>query len=522
MRLHPISTLFVVFTLSACGGGGGGDSGSGSNPPTTAPASGSYGWTLRSAGAPDNLQHGLSLVHPAQADSEYVIEPVSALVGDVRLVSGGTLDTVNLSASGVKPYALLYIVDGNVRSLSMQANGRMPADQVLRSGSTDACSFQLSGENQGTPAASRYVVTTKGADGKCGTADDGRAEVRLGTSGPEFTVLSANDPPLGVARNAGSLAPNGWIYAKRIDFWNGTPSSVTKRADSNPIVGVLATTENSALVQDATHLSILNFGSGNTVSETPLDATLTAGTWELIGFDADAFYVYNSDSNLALPWKVLKITRGTSPTVSLLAHGTGLVGFSSLGRDVLYLTVLTNTDNHLLRIRRTASDSVESDQSFPVTTTVSVQTGANGQHLLWKVENIRTISVKHTVTIVNEAGSPIYDAGQATPLFPAEAEALDYRRSENRTRFVFAEGHTATRAFSGTRIVSYDTLAGSLTRLGTLPVYGNDFVIASGSAGPGPVGGGFVAHLSGTSYVDPQAFSFDLGKADSLTITTRR
>lgn len=523
----------ALLGLSACGGGGG-DAGSPGTPPTPPPTSGPYAWVLKAQGATDALKYGLSLVHPSAPGAEWVIEVSSAVVSDAKLVSTGTIDAAGLKASALKPYALLYIVGGDVRRVPMEANGTAPATRVQRAQSTSACAFDVDANDHAAPENSRYIVTTAGADGTCDTADDGRAEVKLGTAnGLTFTPIGGA-APLAAFRDTTTLAPRGWIYPKAVTYW-ATDTTVATRTGTEPAFnGLIASTFRAALLDDGTQLSLLDLPAGSAPIENRLAvATTGGGGWCSIGFDAGSVFVYrNTVGSVSLAcgvqptaatWTVLKISR-TTPSASVLAQGTGFVSVASMARTQLYATVIGTSSNALLAISKTAGVALRSD-TLPSSTLATVQTSANDVHQLWRVTNIGSAAITYSIEMIDETGSTLYTTSAGGfPMAVADASDEDFNSSESRTRFVFTDGY-GTRAFSGASVVGYDTTSRSATRFGTLPGsadFGTDFVFASAMGGPGSFLTGFVARSSGGSIqaVGAKVFSFDTGTAASLKYTT--
>ncbi|MBC7995873.1 MAG: hypothetical protein H7Z15_21805 [Rhizobacter sp.] len=531
MKQHHAITLpallALLTALSACGGGDDGDAPT--QAPLANPTSGAYGWTLKASGSTSALKHGLSLVHPSLPDNEYVVEVASEAISDTRLVLRGTVNATQRNASDIQPHALVYIFGGDVRSVPMQANGSSPASQVKRSNTNSACRFVLAANDHAAPDNSRFIVSTGGADGLCGTSDDGRAEVRLSNSATLGYSVLTGDHPLDVARDPVTMAPRGWVYPRQVDLWYAAPGSntITTRAAGTPAVTrVVASTFESALVEDGTQLSVLNFGSGNTVTEVGLGASLTAGTgWQLIGFDANAFYVYdgNPANTFNSPLRVLRITR-INPSATQIATGTGLISVASMGNEVLYLTVFLPAGNQLVGLNKTGG--LRFDTTYPITTKPSVQTGANGRHQRWLVTGVGSPNVTHTIDIVDENGVPLHTAAGGFPMGVAEASTENFNASESRTRFIYAQGFGA-RAFSGANLVSYDSLTDTVRVLGALPgpaEFGNDYVFANATGGPSSFGVGFATRSVAGSYQEQSArvFSYDLGAAGSIRTTTRR
>lgn len=520
----PFLLLAALFTLAGCGGGGGGGSGGGNV--TTYPASGSFGWILKASGATGALRYGLSLVHPAQRDTEYRIELANENVTDARLVSSGTVDAGGLRATSVLPHSLVYIVGGDVRLLPMQANGTAPASRVQRAESTSACRFEFAANDFATPLNSRYIVSSAGSDGVCSTGDDGRAEVRLTSTGAVVYLPIGGDAPLGVVRDPATLAPRGWIYPRTVVLWNntaGTPFDI--RASADPALArVVGNTYRSALVEDSSQLSVFDFSGGTAYTETALGTTLTSGSgWQLIGFDADAYYVYrNAGSSLPSSWTVLRITRA-APVATVLATGNGIVTLSSMGSTVLYLTVFDQTDNRLARIDK--SSGAIADTGVGLTVFPSVQTSANGIHLLWRVTDFGTSAASYAIDFINESGTSLLSRTGGFPISVADAASENFNASESRSRFVYANGYTAGSAFNGATLETYDSATGTARELGALPgsaAFGSDFGFANAIGGPTGVGAAFAARsVGGVVQSDgARVYSFDLGSPNSLTATT--
>ena len=514
-----------LILLSGCGGGGGGSSGStGSN---AYPSSGAFGWILKATGSPGAFSYGLSVVHPSKTDTEYTIEVANSNVSDARLLSGGTVNAGSRQATALQPHSLVYIVGGDVRLLPMQANGSAPASRVQRSGSTSACRFELVAQDAATPLNSRYIVSSAGSDGVCGTSDDGRAEVRLTSGGGVTYTPIGGDAPLGVVRDPSTLAPRGWIYPRSVVLWNGgSGTSFATRAGGAPALArVVANTYRTALGEDSTQLSVFDFSGGTSYTETPLDATLTGGGgWQLIGFDADAYYVYrNASQSLPSTWTLLRITRA-SPVAAVLSTGSGVVALASMGPGFLYLTVFDQADNRLTRIDKSSGSSA--DASFGLNVFPSVQTSANGIQLLWQVTDFDTSAATYAIDFIDETGSTsVLSRAGGYPLGMADAGTEDYDRSESRGRFLYASGYSAAAGFNGATLETYDSATGTSRVLGALPgasEFGSDVGYANAIGGPTPFGLAFAARTVAGSVQSAGArvYSYDLGVANSLRATT--
>ena len=357
-------------------------------------------------------------MHPSQPATEFVVELASSVVSDAVMVSSGTVSSSQLTTTALVPYALVYIVGGDVRIVPMQANGVAPISGVQRAMSTTACQFVAGTEanDYATPENSRFIVSTAGADGQCGTVDDERAEVKLaGAAGLSFAPITG-DAPLGVFRDIATLAPRGWIYPRNAFFWGpGTGTPVVTRGDAEPaIAAVVAATYRQALVDDGTQLSVLDFPSGTTPTQTRLDAGSTAGGgWVGIGFDTNNFYAYrNSSPGIDGTWAVLRVSRAT-PSASMLASGNGLLSVASMGSTQLYATVRGAGVNSLLAISKTSGVPVSTLESTPESTLTSVLTSANGVHELWRVVNVDTAAVSYTIEMIDRPVASCIQAARA-------------------------------------------------------------------------------------------------------------
>lgn len=520
----PFRTLALaaaLTTLAACGGGG---ANSDAAVVTTPPTSGAYGWVLKASGATDALKYGLSFVHPSKPEVEYVIEVARDVVSDARVVSSGSVDAAQLRTTGNQPHALVYIVGGDVRSVPMTADGTAPKLRVQRAQSTSACRFIIEANDYAAPQNSRYIVSTAGADGQCGGADDGRAEVRLAASGAlGYTPLSG-DRPLDVLRDPATLAPRGWIYPRTVSLWSTTPATTiaTRTAPAAAITSVLASSPNAALVADGTRLAVLNF-AGSTVTESALDPVVTAGSaWQPIGFDANNFYAYaETGTTFSSTWKVVKVSR-SNPSASVLATGTGLVTVASAGRNMLYLTVFGQNDNKLIRIPKAGGTPVVA--SSPLTTLTTMTTSASDVHQRWRVTGVGSAAPAYTIDLVDENDATLFSVAGGFPMNLVEASSRNFNAGESRTQFLMARNYD-TRAFGDATLVGYDSAARTDRALGTLPgtvEFGTSPVFAAANGGPGAFGAGFAARSSGGSVQEAGAkvFSFDLGVANSLKFTT--
>ncbi|MEP6502115.1 MAG: hypothetical protein ABJD97_02200 [Betaproteobacteria bacterium] len=532
--LHHVAALAGCTALVACGGGGGSNS---SGVDGTPPASGPYAWVLKAQGPTTSLTYGLSLLHAATPHTEYVVEFGSSVLTDTRVVSSGSVDAAGMKTGTLQPYALLYIVGGDVRRVSLLANGSLPSTQVQRGHSTTACKFLANAEQQSigdavdfaTPENSRFQVSTAGPDGQRGTGDDGSAEVRLSATTGIVVTANTGAAPLGAFRGATTLAPRGWILPRSVVYWGASgaaDTTATTRAAGDPaFVSAVQATPTTALMDDATQLSVLDMTTGSAPVESKLDAATTGGGgWVGIGFDATAFFAYrNAGSGAAARWSIVKVTR-TSPHATVLGSGNGVVSVASMGSTLLYATVLGASDNRLLAVSKSIGVPVTTLETSPLSTLTTVQTSANGIHELWRVVNIDTAALNYAIEFIDESGALLYSTSAGGyPMAAPDATVQRFDTSESRTRFVFANGY-GSRAFGDATLMGYDTAAKATRTFGALPgsvAFGVDTVDANTIGGPGGLMAGFAARsVDGViASTGTQVFSFDFDSASSLAFT---
>ncbi|MFM9917513.1 MAG: hypothetical protein ACKVOX_17050 [Rhizobacter sp.] len=527
--------LSTLIGLSSCGGGGGHDGAL-----TTFPTAGAYGWIVRSFGEHPQL----FLVHRSQPDTAYQISNSGQeAVSSTSVVSSGTVNAGAQQVTAIQPHTLVYIVNEAVRSLRLQADGAAPVSRPPVSGSADACGFGLVANDHANPLNSRLIVSRKGPLGNCSGStrfDDNRplgfSELRFSGNGELVSTILSTSPddaaPVGVLRDTSTLAPRAWLYSDRVVLWNdGTTLRLSPPGtiDSNIVV---AGTDRSAIVRRSGGLSVLEFPSGSTIVETPLNPGITAGTaWDLIGFDIDAFYLrVASVAQDSIAWKVLKITR-SRPVASLLASGTGQLTSVAMGSNLIYAVAQpVGVDQTYTLFRINKAGGLVPQTVFPAGIEPSVQTGAAGVHML-KLRDLtspRTANqnLRTQLQFIDENNNTLYTADQGYPLLPVAADTLNFGRSINITRFVFAANNA--QSYADAMLTAYDTRTRSATELGKLPgaaEYGaaSDLDLATSvNAGPTSTGIGFAAKYSmgAISEAGSKVFSFDLDTPNSLKYTT--
>ncbi|MBC7940585.1 MAG: hypothetical protein H7Z19_12610 [Chitinophagaceae bacterium] len=531
--IHILAVGSAAILLSACGGGdgdSGGAGGGGVSPPgaTAPPTSGAYNWVLKAEGPTSQLKFGLSLVHPTTPGTEWVIEAPNAAVTDAKVVASGTVDASTQTVSALRPFALVYIVGGDVRRVPLQANGSAPKPQAQSSQTSSVCGFVLDAVDHGAPEMSRFIVATAGADGQCNTADDGAAEVRLSNTAPGISVTPISGArPLAVLRDPSTLAPRGWVAATQASFWAPGPGqTVNLRPTANPLLRVVAGTYRTVLAEAASGLSVFDFSGGTSFTESAVAGVGTTG-WQPIGHDAQYFYAYRNSGNETGTWQVLRVLRAGGGA-SVLGGGNGAVSVASLGRDYVYVTVLGVNNNQLARMNKLVpSTTAQILETTPRSTLTTVVTSANDVHQRWRVTGVGTANPAYVLEFFDEAGATLFSStGGGFPLLLAGGNSLNFNASENRSIFVVADRYGA-RAFGNASVVVMDTQARTARTMGALPgtsEFGADFVFASASGGPGSAMAGFAGRsVNGVVQgAGARVFSFDAATASSLKYTSQQ
>jgi len=513
--------------LFGCGGGGGG--GGESEAPPATPSSGHYAWVLRGEGPTDAIRFGLSLIHPDQRDTEIVIELPTDAVTDAKVVATAVVDASSLSTGALQPHALVYVVGGDVRRVPLAANGQAPASRVQRAQTSSACRFALDAPDYATPELSRFIVTTAGADGRCDTADDARAEVRLDAALGLVLSPWSGPAPLAVLRDPKTLAPRGWLTGTEMRLWEpaGAVQVVALRPPADPVQRAVLATHRSVLAESAAGMSVFDFEAGSAFSETALPA-LSGRDWQALGFDATNYYLYRNASGAIFPnWSVARVHRATHG-ITLLASGVGQIVLASAGRDVLYTSVVNAGTFELRQLQKAVAGATQLLASGPLSQSFfSIVGGADDVHMMWQATGLDGTNPSYRVDIVDETGLVLRSGRPGGfSLGLADAQRIRFDRSESRSRFLFAENY-GSRFFSDAMLQSYDGSTRQGIEAGALPgqaEFGADAVFANVVAGPLAPAAGFASRSVGgvLQGEGTRIFTFDPARADSLLLTTRR
>ena len=553
MLLKPTRTSTILVLISSsvlfgCGGGGDATTGSAASsvtpapvtvaPLTPIPSSGNFAPLFKAEGLTAAPRFGISLIHPADRSTEYVIEPPALSVSSPLTLYSGTVDAVNSKVSNLLAHSLLYIAGGDVKRLPLAATGSHPKAALQVAGATNLCDFVVDsfyrpqGTDFGTPLASRYLATTRGVDNLCASADDGQVEISFDAQGKPQTAALPNavalGPVLAVLRDPATLKPSANVHRRAIVVTQ--PSAVVHTlvaATAPPLTKAVAVSVDALIGQQNNRLVFWDI-SGKSVT---LDATITAGTgWESIGFDANNFYVYRNTGGLAtLPtstWKLVKISR-QSPAATLLASGAGYIQNASLGLSSLFVTSANVSGFSLNRLSKatpsapvmlmglfTTQIPLTLASAQGVQLVLNTSTGANGQ---------RNIAIS---VLDEETGKTVYSNPNALPLNVLAGTSLALNETNDAVGFVIAADISATASALGATVISYDAATRTPVVAGRLPSVG-DFGSAVGHAATGGTstnsfGTGTLSALTATAILASprRIFSFEPRVADSIQYTT--
>ena len=257
-----------------------------------------------------------------------------------------------------------------------------------------------------------------------------------------------------------------------------------------------------------------------------MNASTTSGKgWQSIGYDATNFYVHhNSGATSTSTWKIVRISK-TTPSATLLAKGTGYIGSAALGSNSVFATLIASNGYSLAKVDK-ALGTMTAIEGPSTTFNPALLSTNQGSHLLWRTN---VSSAGNTTGLAIEmydevTGNKPYAAIGGVPLGMVNPSTINLAQSENRSRFIFATGVTASRAFSGAGLVTYDAATRLARTLGILPGssdFGNNSAIAATSFEPMSLQGGYVAAVNG-GFVQSSTlkmYTFDLDVTNSLQYT---
>lgn len=543
-RIFHLLVLITTFVLFGCGGGGGSTTPGGvatatdTAAATVIPGSGTFALLFNADGPTTAPRFGISVIHPADRLTEYVIEPATLNLSSPITIYSGTVDAVTSKVSNLSAHSLLYIAGGDVKRLPLAATGASPKAALQVAGATNLCDFVVDsfyrpqGTDFGTPLASRYIATTRGADNICASSDDGQVEISFDAQGKPQTAplpnAAALGPVLAVLRNPATLKPSATVHRRAIVVTQPTAAVITMLAATAPaLTKAVAVSVDALIGQQSNRLVFWDIGGQNVA----LDATITAGTgWESIGFDADNFYVFRNTGALAtLPtstWKLVKISR-QSPAATVLASGTGFIQSASLGLNSIFVTLANVSGFSLNRLAKAAPStpvmlSGPSITQIPATLpsseglqlVLNTSAGANGQ---------RKIGIN---VLEEDTNKTLFSNDNALPFNLLTGTTLALNATNDAVGFVVVGDTSATAGSLGATLINYDAGTRTPVVVGRFPLaadFGSSVgYAANGGTTTNSFGTGTLSALSATAVLTSprRIFSFVPRVADSIQYTT--
>ena len=505
------------------------------------PSSGSFALLLKVEGSTTAPRAGISLIHPADRSTEYVIELPALNIPSPITMYSGTVDVANFKVSNLTAHSLLYIAGGDVKRLPLAATGASPKAGLQVAGVTNLCDFVIDnygrpeGADYGTPLASRYRATTKGGDNFCGTFDDGQVEISFDAQGKPQTAPVPNaatlGPVLAVLRNPATLKPAATVHGRAIALTQPATVYTQLAATAPAMTKAIAVSVDGVVGEQGNRLVFWDF-SGKNIA---LDATITAGVgWESVGDDANNFYVYRNTGTLtaaitlnsptASTWKLVRISK-TSPTATLLASGSGHLAAASIGLSSIFVTT-ANTSGYSLSRYSKAIPGAPVVLQGPSTQITLALASKEGVQLLFNAFTAASGDRITTVSIVEEeSNKTLFSTVGALPLERITGTTLALNSSENAVGFVISAGLSSDIGSLGGSLISYDAATRTWAFNGHMPSpaeFGSRVAfLASGGTSGSNFGTGTLSAISGTTILASprRVFSFDPRVADSIQYT---
>ncbi len=489
----------------------------------TYPTSGAYAWTYTIAGTTASPSYGLAFGHASTPSTSYTVEPASSALSDVFEIDRGSVNATTGVVSAIAPSQLLYIANGVLKQVPLNANGAAPVGVASPNEQSNFfCKFLTSSVDYATPSNSNVVVSTAGPDKVCGTADDGAVVFAFNSSGGLVQSSGTNAAgdvltPIAPLRDPASYAPIGWFDSQGINTGNHEyilyPLQSTVRLVQGTPFAVLATANNV--------LTVVSYTGTATAPTSTTVPSVAACAWNGIGFDGANFYTY-CNSTTDGTYTILKVPySGASATVMLT--GSGAIELATLGLNTVYATIDSNSTLSLQAINKA---TLAIDVLVSSTTIVpTVLTTNTGNDFLWQV-SVNGSTYATSITVLNAALQPTITYPAGFPSAYVAPTTVNLNQSENRSQFLLLSGYTQSGAASGADLINYNTGNAVATTVGTIPSAstfgGTAVVFTSGGGGGGDFLTGFAEGISGTTFEtgDSKAFSFTPDSASSLTATT--
>jgi len=536
MRRTPIvSAILLSLILSACGGGGGGSSAGndpapgGGTPASVWPASGNYVVVLRASGSTTAgaTTTALSLVHRATPQVEYVMDASPAISTLGATLYGGSFAAGTNQFTGVTPVLYVDAPGGMLRTTALAANGARPQQST---GSTQTlCANSLVANDFVNPFNSAILAATPGADGACGTADDGQVMISFSSRGVPRTSNATGF--VGYLRSSSTGAPAYWLMTDSSGAETATPFGSSGTAlvvgigtpgVTNIRYGLVADLSDTLLYTRGGALMALGYATGTLARHTLSPSTGPEG-WKSAGNDATYAYAYLNSSTAQSgsgTWQILAVAR-SDLAVTTIATGAGSILEASALPGTVYATVLGAGGAHVAEV--SAPAGVQSTLWASTTTVTGVEANPGGLNAVFAASSTSATSL----TLIDDQGSTLYSQSPGI-LYGADGDTVDGASGSQVFAGVYVVAPAASTYLGGTPLVRFDGATKTSAVIGTLPSGGAlggstlDPVFVTPMSADRTFGGFHASRLSGTQIESSGSavYTFNPGQANSLVRTT--
>ncbi len=526
-------SCIALAALSACGGGGGSTAPTAATTtpvvPTTPvvqpaagfsvagfPNTGTYQLLINAQGSNTALTTGISLIHPNDRTVEYQIEAPGSALQSYLTMSSGTVDVIARKVSNIQQHSLVYIVGGDAKRMPLQALGTAPKAGVQAAGVSNLCAFTVDtnfatpeGMDYSAPLSSKFYANTKGADGRCGTTDDGQSVISFDASGKPIVeavdmTSSGMGPVVAVFRDLTTLKPTFALKTRGLK--------------------VIVTSLDVGVGETSTGLQMTG------LSVKTLDQSIVGGTgWESAGHDSDYFYLFRNTAPAASfatsTWKVVRISK-VNPTALMLASGAGNLASASMGTNFILGTILTGSGFSLNKFSKTTPGlplvvEQPSANRFIVASALS-----QGIFQVLRTSLVNGVARGVSVEMLDEANNAtIYSRLGAFLFGVIRPDSLLLNSSLNIAGSTFTGDSLGAAGALGSSLIAYNASNRTVTVIGQFP-NAADFGSPTGIALTGVTDGatfatGNLFALSGaTVLASPRrSFSFNPSAAGSIVYT---
>jgi hypothetical protein len=528
-RAPLVHGAMLTLVLSACGGGGS-DTGTSTTNASKWPATGHYAVVLKASGstAAGGTVFALSLVHPSTSQVEYVMDSTAASSNLGLTLYQGTYVAASNQFSALSPIAFVDAPNGTLRTTLLSATGSRP--QQSTGPGVALCPGSVVASNFADPFASIILASSPGADGACGTADDGQVMIGFSSTGaPNATAVTGF---LGFLRSSATGAPSNWLMTSAsgaealAPFGSGGSAFVVG-------IGTPGTTVSYAQVQSlddtilyARNGALMAVGNGDgSIARRTLSTSTGPDGWKSAGNDANYAYAYLNSSTAtsgAGTWRLVAVAR-TGLAVTTLATGAGSVLEASAVPGAVYMTVLNGAGGSFVDKVSAPTGAQTTLWSSPTSIT-AVEANPAGLNTVITVSSGASTAA---VSLIDNQGNSLYSQNPGLA-YGADSDAIDAASGFELFAGVYVVPLSSTTYMGGEPLIRIDAATKASAVMGTLPSGSDLGGAASERVFVTPIladrgfGGFFASRLAGTQIVSPGSavYTFNPGQANSMVRTT--